>query len=50
MNIMAILAMLVQVGVCAPTQFHRPDGATLTVIVCPMLMPGEAPEAEGDPA
>jgi len=37
MNIAAILAMLVQAGLCAPVEFSGPDGAQLTVLVCPML-------------
>ncbi|MBC7634540.1 MAG: hypothetical protein H7251_02950 [Acetobacteraceae bacterium] len=45
MNLVALFAALLQLGVCAPVQFAAPDGGTLTVLVCPMQT---AAEAEGD--
>jgi hypothetical protein len=48
MNLAAILAMLLSSGVCAKSDFHSPDGATLRVVVCPVMVPAEPP-AEGAP-
>ena len=45
MNLAAIFAALMQLGVCAPVQFAAPDGAKLTVLVCPIQTQAEP---EGD--
>lgn len=42
MTIAAIIALLLQSGVCAPTDFHTPDGQTLRVVVCPLLQDSPA--------
>jgi hypothetical protein len=48
MNLAAILALLLNSGVCAKTDFHGSDGTTLRVVVCPMMEPAEPP-ADGTP-
>lgn len=50
MNFAAILALLLQSGVCAQTRFQSPDGAGLTVVVCPMQqLPTVTAVPEADP-
>ena len=56
MNLAAVFAALVQLGVCAPVQFAAPDGGKLSVLVCPILTPEEpasdapaAPPVRGRP-
>jgi hypothetical protein len=49
MNLAAILALLLSSGVCAKTDFHSPDGATLRVVVCPVMAPADPP-ADDAPA
>ncbi len=46
-----LIALLLQSGVCSQTQFEGPAGLTLTVVVCPVLVPpgGEAPAEESEP-
>ena len=39
MNTAALLAFLLQTGICAPVEFGGQDGSQLTVLVCPMLKP-----------
>ena len=41
MNLAAVFAALLQLGVCAPVQFNAPDGSKLTVLVCPIQAPAE---------
>lgn len=41
MNLAAVFAALMQLGVCAPVQFAAPDGSKLTVLVCPIQAPAE---------
>jgi hypothetical protein len=41
MNLAAVFAALIQLGVCAPVQFAAPDGSKLTVLVCPIQAPAE---------
>lgn len=49
MNFAAILALLLQSGMCAQTHFQSPDGAGLTVVVCPMQqLPATAMAPETD--
>lgn len=43
-QIAALLAVLVQMGICQPTKFQAPDGGSLVVLVCPFQQP-----AEGEP-
>jgi len=50
MNLAAILAMLLSSGVCAKSDFHSPDGATLRVVVCPVMAPAEPPADDAPPA
>ena len=38
MNLAAIFAFLLTSGICAETEFHSPDGARLTVMVCPRVV------------
>lgn len=53
-----VLAMLIQMGVCAPVEFTAPTGGTLTVVVCPLTRaapepadePEERPKPKGRPA
>lgn len=50
MNIAAILALLLSSGACAKTEFHSPAGATLQVVVCPMMRaPSSDPSDENAP-
>jgi hypothetical protein len=49
MSIAMLIALLLQSGACAQTQFQGPDGATLNVVVCPMMTPAGA-EPEAPPA
>ncbi len=53
MNLAAVFAALMQLGVCAPVQFAAPDGSKLTVLVCPIQAPAgaedDAPEAPAVP-
>ena len=37
MNVAAILALLLNSGVCSKADFSAPGGATLRVVVCPMV-------------
>lgn len=46
MNIGMLIALLLQSGVCSETRFQRPDGAGLTVVVCPMMT--KAPTEDDD--
>ena len=46
MNLAAIFAFLLTSGICAETEFHSPDGARLTVMVCPRVV---AADAQPDP-
>ena len=48
MNLAAIFAFLLTSGICAETEFHSPDGARLTVMVCPRVVAGDPP-AEAEP-
>ena len=41
MNLAAVFAALMQLGVCAPVQFAAPDGSKLTVLVCPIQAPAD---------
>jgi len=50
MNLAAILAMLISSGVCAKSDFHSPDGATLRVVVCPVMAAPEPPAEDAPPA
>ena len=50
MNVAMILAMLLNSGVCAKSDFHSPDGGTLRVVVCPIVAPSEPPADEAPPA
>ena len=43
MNLAAIFALLLQSGACAQSTFRGPEGAVLTVIVCPQVL---VPDAE----
>ena len=45
MNLAAVFAMLVEMGVCAPMHFTRPDHTALVVLVCPYTIPG-TPDAD----
>ena len=47
-----LIALLLQSGACSETRFQGPDGATLSVVVCPMLLPpaDDAAPAEDAPA
>jgi hypothetical protein len=50
MNVAAILALLLSSGVCAKTEFHSTAGATLQVVVCPMMAaPGGDAPSDGAP-
>jgi hypothetical protein len=44
MNIAALLALLLNSGMCAKTDFQPPGGGTLRVVVCPMVL---APAEDG---
>ena len=48
MNLAAVFTMLVQLGVCAPMHFTRPDHTDLTVLVCP-FMSQQAPAEQAAP-
>ena len=50
MNLAAILALLLNSGVCAKTDFHGGSGATLSVIVCPVMAGPQAPQDNPPPA
>lgn len=46
MTLVALFALLVQIGVCTPMHFKTPDRTVLTVLVCGYAdrkMPVEAP-------
>lgn len=45
-----LLALLLQSGACAESRFQGPDGATLSVIVCPLMQPAEGDAAPADAA
>lgn len=49
MNVAAVLALLLNSGVCGATDFHLADGGALRVVVCPMVQP-EAPSGTAEPA
>jgi len=49
MNVASVLALLVQMGVCAPVQFSGPADSKLTVIVCPMMEQAPADEEPKGP-
>ena len=49
MNIAAILALLIQMGVCGKSEFHAPDGGTLQVVVCPMMAAPQPPAEDTPP-
>jgi hypothetical protein len=43
-NLAALLALLLASGACAETDFRGADGAVLSVVVCPRVIPpGDAP-------
>jgi hypothetical protein len=47
MNLAAIFALLLQSGVCAQSEFQRPDGTALAIMVCPrMATPDSAAPAK----
>ena len=46
MNLAAIFALLLQSGACAQSTFRGPEGAVLTVIVCPHVVVPGAPTGE----
>ena len=50
MNLVAILALLLNSGVCAKSDFHSPDGTTLRVIVCPVMAAPEPPVPDAPPS
>jgi hypothetical protein len=49
MNLAAILALLISSGVCAKSDFHSPNGATLRVVVCPVMAPADPPAEDAPP-
>lgn len=49
MNLGAILAMLMQSGVCAPVDLPRADGMVSRIIVCPALMRANTALPADDP-
>lgn len=44
-----LLAMLLQSGICSQTEFKGADGASLTVVVCPILIPPGGAGEEAKP-
>ena len=46
-----LIALLLQSGACSESRFQGADGATLSVVVCPMLTPknDDAPADDGKP-
>lgn len=44
MNLAAIFALLLSTGVCSQSDFQSRDGSTLSVMVCPRVIPQTAPE------
>lgn len=46
MNVAAVLALLLNSGVCGAADFHMGGGGTLRVVVCPMMQPDAPPAPE----
>ena len=47
-TVAAMLALLTQLGVCAPALFDAPGGAKLTVLVCPTMQAPTRPPMPAD--
>ena len=42
MSIALLIALLLQTGTCAQSQFRGSDGVILNIVVCPTMVPAQA--------